>query len=345
MAGVLIFQILLVVAVLLVGVGVPVAIGYYLWHRSKLDAIKRKHASVDLTVKEEQMRRANEEHGMRMYLAQSRLMPDAMGNRPYIFNPHTYEVIEVSSGNYLQAVPAHYAPHYEYNYSDTSTHGEEEQHLLTSGIEAPTMDYIISQLPYNGLQVCLGQSIETRNLFITDLIEGTHYRIMGGSGFGKSCVAGAILDQVTQTNDADHLLIACLDLEHKTSRLFENLPHVAQLQVGRKHIDCVATTPDEVATHFGYLRQELDRRKVLSEVDLRRERFMLIYVEEFLSLRREVDPKLLDQMLADFTILALRGRKYGLYLLACAQVDYASKDLRDAMAQFNVNMSFTVKPT
>lgn len=212
-------------------------------------------------------------------------------------------------------------------------------------VSPPSMEYVVSQLEENALQVCLGVSKETGDPFVMDLVDGTHYRIIGGSGFGKSCAAASILEQVTQTNDPDHLMISLLDLEHKTSRLFEDLPHVAALHVGRRRVDCVATSPDEVAQHFQYLRGELDRRKALSEYDLYRQRFLLIYVEEFLSLKREVDPALKDRMMDDFTILALRGRKYGLYLLACAQVDYSDKSLRDAMNQFNVNMSFSVKPS
>lgn len=317
---------------------------YPLWHKGKLDSIKRKHAALDLAAKEAHTRRENEAHEMSMYVSQTRLYADERGNRPFVFNPRTYEITEVKSGNYLQNVPTHYAPHHEYNYSDTST-GASNGKTQISEAQAPTQEYLLSQLRYNALQVCLGVSATTGQPFTMDLIEGTHYRIIGGSGFGKSCEAAAILDQVTQTNDPDHLLIGLLDLEHKTSKLFEHLPHIAELQVGRKKVDCVATNPDEVAQHLGYLRQELDRRKVMSEHDLAQERFMLIYVEEFLSLRREVDPDLLDQMMKDFSILALRGRKYGLYLLVAAQVDYASKDLRDAMSQFNVNMSFSVKPS
>jgi hypothetical protein len=338
-AGVILAYVMIVLCPL---IGLTLII-YPLWHKSKLDSIKRKHATLDLAAKEAHTRRENEAHEMSMYVSQTRLYADERGNRPFVFNPRTYEITEVKSGNYLQNVPTHYAPHHEYNYSDTSTGASNKTQI--SEAQAPTQEYLISQLRYNALQVCLGVSATTGQPFTMDLIEGTHYRIIGGSGFGKSCEAAAILDQVTQTNDPDHLLIGLLDLEHKTSKLFEHLPHIAELQIGRKRVDCIATNPDEVAQQLGYLRQELDRRKVLSEHDLAQERFMLIYVEEFLSLRREVDPDLLEQMMKDFSILALRGRKYGLYLLVAAQVDYASKDLRDAMSQFNVNMSFSVKPS
>ncbi len=219
-------------------------------------------------------------------------------------------------------------------------------------VAQPTQEYAISQLRENALQVCLGASTTTQQPYVINLLDGVHYRFIGSSGMGKSCLAGSVLDQVTQTNDEHHLQIALLDSEYKTSRLFEHLPHVAELQVGRKRVECVATSAEEVAEHIGYLRMELDRRKELSELDLQRERFMLIYIEEFLSLKREIPKELRMQFLRDFSILALRGRKYKLYLLACAQVDYASKAsgeeaelLREAQSQFSVNASFAVKPT
>lgn len=272
------------------------------------------------------------------------LNPTSEGNYPALITPRMRRVT-VESGNGPVPTSYHYNNEIDYHEPKALPERSSASSQAEATIQPPSMGFIVSQLEENALQVCLGVSTTTGKPFVMDLLDGTHYRIIGSSGFGKSCEAAAIVDMTTQTNDPDHLIVALLDLEHKTSRLFENLPHIAELQVGRRSVDCVATTPDEVAEHFGYLRAELDRRKRLSEYDLRRERFMLIYVEEFLSLKREVDPTLRDQMFDDFTILALRGRKYGLYLLACAQVDYSDKSLREAASQFNVNMSFSVKPS
>jgi hypothetical protein len=169
--------------------------------------------------------------------------------------------------------------HHNYKYDIAQLAQQESQAQLPAPGQ-PTQEYAISQLQQNGLQVCLGVSKATGQPYVRDLIGGTHYKIIGASNMGKSCFAASILDQVTATNDPDHLLIGLLDLEHKTSRLFENLPHLAELDLGRKRVDCIAQTPDEVGEHFGYLHQELNRRARLSEYDLNRERFLLIYVEE-----------------------------------------------------------------
>lgn len=221
---------------------------------------------------------------------------------------------------------------------------QEQPVLAGQTIVQPTQEYAISQLQENRMQVCLGTSKETGKPFTRDLLGGTHYMIIGGSGFGKSCYAASLLDQVTATNDRDHLQIALLDLEHKTSRLFEDLPHVVQYQTGRRRIDGVAQNAEEVAEHLGYLHRVLDRRAQMSEYDLQRSHVFLIYVEEFLALQYEVDPDLKDAMLADFSTLALRGRKYKMFLLCCTQASYATKALRDAKPQFNVRASFLVNP-
>lgn len=274
------------------------------------------------------------------------LHPDTAGNYPAVYGPRGFE--QAVPGNTIQPVPQtyspHYAPHITYHHQQQDMEQTAETTISEVATDFPKMEEIYNVLRENALEVCLGKSATTGELFTMPLVDGTHYRVIGGSGFGKSCFAAAILDMTTSMNDEDHLQVALLDLEHKTSKLFEKLPHIAQIQVGRRYVDCIASDPDEVANHLGYLKKELDRRKTLSEHDLRRERFMLIYVEEFLSLKREVDPKLLEEMANNFTILAVRGRKYGMYLLACAQVDYADRQFRDAMNQFNVSASFSVKP-
>jgi FtsK/SpoIIIE family len=335
------------IVVILVVVTVTPLLGLWV-KRAYLCWLEVQHAKEDLFARQDERRRLNEQHEVTLYLAKTRLPANREGNRDFIYNELTGQVIEVAGGNYITSVPQTYAPHLAYTYKDTSTriHEEDEQRLLPPGpAQHPSMDYVMSLLQENTLQVCLGVSATSGQPFLIQLVEGTHYRIIGGSGFGKSCEAAAILEMTTQTNAPTHLQIALLDLEHKTSRLFEDLPHVAELSLGKRRVPLVATSPDEVAEHLHYLRRELDRRKQLSEYDLAAERFLFIYIEEFLSLKREVDPHLKDQMLDDFSILALRGRKYGLYLLACAQVDYSDKQLREAMNQFNVNMSFTVRPS
>jgi len=208
-------------------------------------------------------------------------------------------------------------------------------------IVQPTMDEMYSAVKYNALEVAFGKNAKTGETIVQGIIPGVHFKLVGGSGFGKSCLAAALLDVATRRNDPDHLRIALLDLEHKTSRLFEHMPHVMNVTVGKRTISMVATDADEVARHLGWLRKELDRRASGSFATP----LLLIYVEEMLSLQYEVDSALKEQMLADLAILALRGRKYGMFLLACTQTDYSTKELREAQKQFRTRSGFAVDPT
>ncbi len=338
-------SIIVQVIVILVLIAIPVAViaiglhkGYTAWLATQLQ--REQLAAV-----RDSRHMAIERHELEMELARTRIEADDRGNRPIVLYGGQFHQFE--SGNFAQPVPQTYSPHITH-----AAPGRIEQvtevdqaALPAPEISQPTMQYVLSQLEENGLQVCLGVNATTGKPFVLDLLAGVHYKFIGSSGMGKSCMAGSLLEQATKLNSPDNLMISLLDLEHKTSRLFEHLPHVAQLHVGRRIVDSVATDADEVAEHLGYLRSELDRRKVLSEYELNQQRFMLIYVEEFLSLRLEVDEDLKAQMLADFSILAVRGRKYGMYLLACAQDDYADDSLKSAKNQFRVKGAFGIPPT
>lgn len=339
----LIVRLLLIVAALVVCLSL-ISAGLY---RGYMAWLKAQHAREELDAVRDERQRAQQRHAVEMHLLQTRLPADERGNRAAIIHPITGEIIVPLSGNFVQNVPAHYAPHITYPATRITEEKDSPMQIAAPTVVQPAMDYVLSLLRMNALQVCLGVSATTGKPFVLDLIDGVHYKFIGSSGMGKSCMAGALLDQATQTNDADHLMISLLDLEHKTSRLFEHLPHVAELPVGRRRVSLVATDADEVAAHLGYLHSELDKRKAMNEYDLARERFLLIYVEEFLSLKLEVDERLKAQMLKDFTILAVRGRKYGMYLMACAQDDYAEddKDFKSAKNQFQVKGAFAVNPS
>jgi hypothetical protein len=207
----------------------------------------------------------------------------------------------------------------------------------------PTMEECLAQLRFNHLQICLGRDASTGELKLVPFLKGVHYKLIGSSGMGKSCGAGGKLYQLTQTNDPDHLLLALLDMEHMTSRLFEECRHVAELRHNGRYVPMIATDAEEVADRLMLLCKELDRR---ARYNILNAPFLLIYVEEFLSLRHAIlDEPLKATMLQSFTRLAVQGRKYRMYLMACAQDDYASEDLRSAKNQFGVREAYCVMPT
>jgi hypothetical protein len=219
---------------------------------------------------------------------------------------------------------------------------EQQKLLIAPGVRQPTQRFLLEQLEENALQVAPGIRTTDGQPVVLSIPDAVHFKLIGSSGFGKSCLAAAILDQAVRLNPPDLLQIALLDLEHKTSRLFEHAPNVATLQIGRRSVPMVATSADEVALHLGYLKKELDRRAGLSEYDLLQEPLMLIYVEEMLSLQFEVDEALIEQMLKDLSVLAVRARKYNMFLLACAQTDYSTPELKTAQKQFRSRIAFAI---
>jgi hypothetical protein len=224
---------------------------------------------------------------------------------------------------------------------------EERAHipLIGPGVTPPSQAVLIGQLPQNSLEVIPGVKASNGEIVRVSIVKVPHFKLIGASGFGKSCLAAALLHQLTETNSPEILQIALLDLEHQTSRLFEQVPHLAEVKVGQRRVSLVATDADEVAIHLGYLRKELDRRARLAQVDLNREPCLMIYVEEMLSLEFEVSEGLIEQYMKDLTVLAVRGRKYGMFLLCCAQVDYSTEGLRIAQKQFRYRGAFAVDPT
>ncbi len=89
-----------------------------------------------------------------------------------------------------------------YNIKQVEGSAEPPQ-LPAPEVHRPTQEFAIGQLRENGLNVCLGVSKETGEPFVLDLIDGTHYKFIGASGKGKSCLAGSVLDQVTTVNSPE----------------------------------------------------------------------------------------------------------------------------------------------
>lgn len=199
----------------------------------------------------------------------------------------------------------------------------------------PTEDFLMSRIKENSFTVSPGVRASNGEPVLIDITAIPHGKLIGASGFGKSTCMYIMLKQAVEMNSPSRLQLALLDLEHKTSRLLEDYPHTASLQVGKRLIQMVATDADMVAEYLGYLKRELDRRAALSEQELMGQPVLLIYVEEMLSLQYEViDPKLLQIIFHSLTILSVRGRKYSMFLYACMQTDYSTDKLKVSQKMF-----------
>lgn len=210
----------------------------------------------------------------------------------------------------------------------------------------PKIEDLVKLVERNSFQLPFGNSLKENGVPIVD-IDSSHILIIGSSQKGKSCFAAALIDLVTKTHDPDTMVIALLDLENKTSKLFEGMDHLAVLNVGRKEVELHARNPVQVAEYLHYIRNEMDRRYSLPESEQEKQPHILVYIEEFLDLKRHRDlgKNLQAQLLDDLNSLAIRGLKAFIHLMACAQVDYADEDLKPFNNNFGINVSFAVKPS
>src|SRR6266568_3124522 len=295
-------------------------IGYLLFHKHRVDAI-------NLQAKRDEVRRANELHALQMQ--EALLTPNEAGNYAIIWQRQRGALIRPEPGQFIQPVPNH--QHIEYNYSDTSTKTGQEQLAAAHNYEQPRLATIIEELTPNTLEFVFGVDPLTGQLARTTLPKAVHIQLLGASGQGKSRQATSILTQLCARNDTKHLQLALIDCEGETTAPFQGLPHVRYL----------ADEPKEAAQTFRGLVNELERRnvsRILWPV-------IFIFVEEFLNLRRTMPGEFRDQALEDYTTLALRGRKRGMFLFSIGQTAYTEKAIRDAQMQFFSSMAFAIKPS
>jgi hypothetical protein len=267
------------------------------------------------------------------HLALTRIPLDTNGNPPYLLDQPDRHITILPAGN------PPYRPMKEQIAAPL------QPNLIAAPIARPSQDQLLAALQEQNEPWTFSPGVNTANgsIAIVSLVKVPHLKIVGSTGFGKSCLAGAIIDQSTKLNSPRRLQLALLDLEHKTSRLFETLPHVAEVQVGKRMVPMVATDADEVALYTEYLKRELDRRTGLSQQELHNTPVLLMYVEEMLSLAYEpFDAKTLARLFANLTLLAVRGRKYGMFLLACMQIDYSTEELKVASKMFRFRSAAAV---
>jgi uncharacterized membrane protein len=344
--GIISFVVIVAVLLLLVIIVGCIVKGIKLYHDVQLSHLAVEQEKEDLEARKAERRRLDERHDTEMHLLKTRAGFDENGNPPIFVSPEGYTLMPF--GQFKQPVPSSY----HYNIRTETTQGAlDGKAPLELGpgqrqeeLPLPKIEMFYSLIPFNSLQTGMGIDALTGQPILAPIVKSTHFKLIGGSGQGKSCVAAAIIDIAATTNDPDHLRIGLLDLEHNTSRLFENLPHIAE--IGPRRIRLIGRDADEVAQKLKLLQWELKRRSELGEEYCRaHEPILLVYVEEMLALKYEVvDKKLNQEMLAAINILGVRARKYGIFLLACMQTDYSDKSTREAMAQFRTRAGFAIDP-
>lgn len=225
------------------------------------------------------------------------------------------------------------------------------------------MEEIIAHIPANSYRVYMGRSVlgqGNKARAVNILMQ--HLKLIGASQFGKSSMAACILEQIIRTHDLEHALIAILDLEDRTGRLFENDPHIVTFRMNKdpmsaQDIKMHARNKEQVLEYLGYIVQLMDYRYQHSEAEIEHMPLLVVYIEEFLALKdyykmritgaknKEAAQKDYNALIYAISELARRGLKARIQLLLCAQVDYRDEDLCEAMANITAGMSFCVKPS
>jgi hypothetical protein len=216
---------------------------------------------------------------------------------------------------------------------------------------------IIRNTQPDDFRICIGRSLTKKgNPPIWINFYGQHLKLIGASQYGKSSMAACILYLITRTHSPSNVLIALLDMEHKTSKLFTDCQHLAEVNIDGRWVTLHAKTREQVLEHLGHVVTLMDGRYTLTEEEVEQEPILLVYLEEFLALKdyfkrlidklageaKEQAKKDYAQLVFSVSEIARRGLKVKVQLLMCAQVDYRDDDFREALVNITGGMSFCV---
>jgi hypothetical protein len=245
---------------------------------------------------------------------------------------------------------------------------EEDDAVFTSpaaqtevpGVARITVEQAIRHTERNSYEVFIGRSMSRPNHPAVKInFYKRHLKLIGASQHGKSSMAAALIDTITRTHDPEFVQIALLDLEDKTSRLFEGLPHIARVRMGGETVRLHARSSEQVLQHLDYISRVIDYRYSLPSDQLERQPIILVYLEEFVDLKdyfkqralaaerdeRDAAKQAYAQLVYFIKKIAARGLKVLVQLLMCAQVDYRDDDLQAALINVTSGMSFCVRPS
>ncbi len=226
-----------------------------------------------------------------------------------------------------------------------------------------TIDDITRHVARNSYTTYIGRSLTNAkdgNPAIAITFYKRHMKIIGASQHGKSSMAAALLDAIARTHDEDHVIIALLDLEYKTSKLFERLPHIAIVDTDAGPVLLHARDEREVLDKLELILELIEYRYTLSKSEVDQQPLLIVYIEEFIDLKdhfkqqidqavtpaeKEQATKNYERFIHCMKKIARRGLKVLVQLLMCAQMDYADEDLKEALINVTSGMSFCVRTT
>jgi hypothetical protein len=237
----------------------------------------------------------------------------------------------------------------------------QRQQTPQAGVSLPprlTIDEIVRHVEPNSYKIYIGRSLtKPGHPAILVSFYQQHVKLIGASQRGKSSMAAAFLEIVTRTHDTDHVLVVLLDLEDRTSRLFAEIDHLAEVCVHGEWVPLHARSHEQVLEYLGYVLEIVRMRYELSHTDLLHQPLVLVYLEEFIELKDSFKTRMdtvPDQEKAqarkDYADLVYRiktiarlGLKVRVQFLLCAQVDYRDEDLQEALINVTAGLSFSVR--
>ena len=212
-------------------------------------------------------------------------------------------------------------------------------------VTRPQIEALLAMVERNSLEIPIGASLETLGEITIVNISSSHIRIIGSSRKGKTCLAAAIIAILQQTHDAGFLQMALLGLDDKTSMLFEGMSHLATItsEVGQP-VPLHTRNPRQVVEYLHLIRNLMDERYTQTLEEQEVQPHLLVYVEEFLSLKSHLDESLRSTLIDDLNELVIRGLKVKIHLMCCSQVDYADEGLKGFTENAALNIAFAVRP-
>ena len=284
------------------------------------------------------------------YLRRSIALADTIevdSNGNYAGRWYQGQVVTTAPGNALPAnVPAnmHYAPVQTQTYAphlvQQAQRGDAMGQLeapatiidaeaVTKVFEPLTAQTAASLLTRNQLAWCFGIDQDGQPVIMT-VEDSTHILGTASTGIGKTTLAASMCYQLVSRNDPDIYRLVIMDIKGTLIRPFKPWAFAT------------GKSSDEYLELIKKVRIEVDRRR---ENDIFNGVTLIVVIEEFLALKRYLQPDQLKEFSKELDIIALTGREYHVFLVGFAQVDYASKDFQNSRGQFLTRLAGAVIPT
>jgi hypothetical protein len=227
-------------------------------------------------------------------------------------------------------------------------------------IDRLTIEQIIAHTTQNGFTAYIGRSLtQLGHPAVAVGFYKRHMKLIGASQKGKSSMAAALLKIILATHDTQHVLVAILDKENRTGNLFNDDPHIIQVKRDGQLTALHGRSNEDVLAHLETLVEIMDYRYGLPAHQLDDLPLIIIYLEEFLSLKKYFKARAAgarkeekdraayeyERLVWCISELARRGLKAHMQLLICTQVDYRDEDLQEALVNVTAGIAFCVKPT